>query len=196
MPPSPSAAASRSVSTGKTSSSSHCRANGIIAPRAKARAVSFIARCSSVRSKSMRATDNGSPFERQSTTGPSRSATPITDRATLAETASSEHPRARICNRLVVIERQHAFDVAYERPDEPPEQHSDPDDHAGQDDSDRKIQEPNPERANLKPIMRVQQRTRRRKLDMRNDDTDEGRYSREVGGEIEDIDDQRELPAG
>src|SRR5262245_15496446 len=54
MPPKPSAAASRSVSTGKTSSSSHWRANGNISSRAKARAVSLIARCSSVSSKSTR----------------------------------------------------------------------------------------------------------------------------------------------
>src|SRR6266540_6855985 len=66
MPPKPSAAASRSVSTGKTSSSSHWRANGIISSRAKARAVSFIARCSSVSSKSIVATDNGSACDRQS----------------------------------------------------------------------------------------------------------------------------------
>src|SRR5919109_1705097 len=67
MPPKPRAAASRSVSTGKTSSSSHSRANGIISSRAKARAVSLIARCSSVSSKSIAATDNGSACERQST---------------------------------------------------------------------------------------------------------------------------------
>src|SRR6266511_3432167 len=66
MPPKLSAAASRSVSTGKTSSSSYLRANGIISSRAKARAVSFIARCSSVSSKSIAATDNGSACERQS----------------------------------------------------------------------------------------------------------------------------------
>src|SRR6478735_5260415 len=54
MPPKPSVAACRSVSTGKTSSSSHWRANGNIFPRAKARAVSLMARCSSVSSKSTR----------------------------------------------------------------------------------------------------------------------------------------------
>ena len=55
---------------------------------------------------------------------------------------------------------------------------------------------PNPERANLKPAMRAQQRVGGGKLDMRDDDTDEGRYSREVGDEVEDIDNQRELLAG
>src|SRR5262245_37005937 len=54
MPPKPSAAASRSVPTGKTSSSSHWRANGNIFSSANARAVSLIARCSSVSSKSTR----------------------------------------------------------------------------------------------------------------------------------------------
>src|SRR5215813_1777937 len=202
MPPKPSAAASRSVSTGKTSSSSHCRANGIIAPRAKARAVSLIARCSSVRSKSMMATDNGSAFDRQSSSGQSRSATPLSirqqrwPRRRSGATASSEQPRTRIRNRFVVIERQRAFDVAHERPDKPPEQHGDPDDRGGQDYSNCKIQEPDPECANLKPVMRAQQRVGGGKLDMRDDDADEGRYSREVGDEVEDIDDQRELPAG
>src|SRR5262245_45347168 len=66
MPAKPSDAAWRSVSTGKYSSSSHRRANGIISSRAKARAVSLMARCSSVRSKSMAATVNGSVFGRQS----------------------------------------------------------------------------------------------------------------------------------
>src|SRR5262249_39999951 len=56
--------------------------------------------------------------------------------------------------------------------------------------------EPNPERANLKPAMRAQQRIGGGKLDVRDDDPDEGRYSREVGDEVEDIDDQRELLAG
>src|SRR6516164_2815511 len=202
MPPRPSAAASRSVSTGKISSSSHCRANGIIAARAKARAVSLIARCSSVRSKSMTATDNGSPFDRQSITGPSRKATPLPigqqrrpqPRSGVAR--SSEHPRARIRNRFVVIERQHAFDVAHERPDEPPEQHGDPNDGRGEDYSDCNIQETDPERADLKAVMRVQQPIGGCKLDMRNDDTDEGRYSREIRDEIKDVDDHRDLPAG
>src|SRR5262249_30044555 len=202
MPPRPSAAASRNVSTGKTSSSSHCRANGIIAVRAKARAVSLIARCSSVRSKSMTAIDNGSPFNRQSITAPSRKATPIADRqqrrlrprSSVAE--SSKHPRARIRNRFVVIQRQHAFDVAHERPDEPPEQHGDPDDGRGEDYSDGKIQKSDPERADLKAVMRVQQRVGGWELDMRNDDTDEGRYSREIGHKIKDVDNQRDLPAG
>src|SRR5215475_13626978 len=94
--------------------------------------------------------------------------------------ASSEHPRARIRNRFVFIERQHAFDVAHQRPDEPPEQHGDSDDHTGQDYSDCKIQEPDPERANLKPAMRAQQRIRGGKLDMRNDDPDEGRRMQET----------------
>src|SRR5262245_40403984 len=44
--------------------------------------------------------------------------------------------------------------------------------------------------------MRAQQRIGGGKLDVRNDDPDEGRYSREVGDEVEDIDDQRELLAG
>src|SRR5262249_42938971 len=109
---------------------------------------------------------------------------------------SSEQPRTRIRNRFVVIERQRAFDVAHERPDKPPEQHGDPHDRGGQDYSNCKIQEPDPERANLKPVMRAQQRVGGGKLDMRNDDTDKGRYSREVGDEVEDIDDQRELPTG
>src|SRR5262249_60979034 len=69
MPPKPSLAASLSVSMGKTSSSSHWRANGIIAVRAKARAVCCIARCSSLSSKSIVATDNDSAIERQSTKG-------------------------------------------------------------------------------------------------------------------------------
>ena len=54
MPPNPSAAACCSVSTGNISSSSHSRANGIIFARAKSRAVAWMARCSSVRSKSTR----------------------------------------------------------------------------------------------------------------------------------------------
>src|SRR5262245_65508421 len=91
-------------------------------------------------------------------------------------TTSSAHPGARIRNRFVFIERQHAFDVAHERPDEPPEQHGDPDDHTGQNYSDCKIQEPDPERANLKPAMRAQQRVGGGKLDVRDDDPDEGRY--------------------
>src|SRR6184192_1721113 len=69
MPPKPSLAASLSVSTGKISSSSHWRANGIIAARAKARAVCCIARCSSLSSKSMVATDNGRAIGRQLTKG-------------------------------------------------------------------------------------------------------------------------------
>src|SRR5262249_6269246 len=44
--------------------------------------------------------------------------------------------------------------------------------------------------------MRAQQRVGGGKLDVRDDDTDEGRYSREVGDEVENIDDQRELLAG
>src|SRR6266446_2908419 len=202
MPPRPNAAASRSVSTGKIWSSSHCRANGIIAARAKARAVSLIARCSSVRSKSMTATDNGSPFDRQSITGPSRTATPLPigqqrrPQPRPGVAGSSEHPRARIRNRFVVIERQHAFDVAHERPDEPQEQHSDPNDGRGEDYSDCNIQKPDPERANLKPVMRVQKRIGGWELDMRNDDPDEGCYPGEIGNEIQDVDNQRDLPAG
>src|SRR5689334_21698061 len=53
MPPKPSAAALRRVSTGNVEFSSQSRACGIISPRAKLRAVSWIARCSSERSKSM-----------------------------------------------------------------------------------------------------------------------------------------------
>src|SRR5262249_25517757 len=55
MAPKPSAAALRSASTGKTSPSSHSRANGIISSRAKVRATAAKARCSSESSKSMRA---------------------------------------------------------------------------------------------------------------------------------------------
>src|SRR5262249_2790494 len=202
MPPRPSVAASRSVSTGKISSSSHCRANGIIAARANARAVSLIARCSSVRSKSMTATDNGSPFDRQSITGPSRKATPLPigqqcrpqPRSGVA--GSSEQPRAPVRYRLVVIQRQHAFDIAHERPDEPPEQYGDPNNGRGEDYSDCNIQETDPERADLKPVMRVQQPIGGWELDMRNDDTDERRYSREIRDEIKDVDNQRDLPAG
>src|SRR5262249_23527076 len=111
-------------------------------------------------------------------------------------TASSEQPRARIRNRLVFIERQHAFDVAHERPDEPQEQHGDPKDGGGEDYSDCNIQEPDPERANLKPVMRVQKRIGGWDLDMRNDDPDEGCYPREIGDEMKDVDNQRDLPAG
>ena len=44
--------------------------------------------------------------------------------------------------------------------------------------------------------MRAQQRVGRADLHVRNDDADQGRYSREIGGEIEDVDDQGELLAG
>src|SRR5499427_8496300 len=120
MPPKPSAAAWRNVSTGKISSSSHCRANGIISSRAKARAVSLMARCSSLRSKSM------------------------------SVVRLSEHPRGRIVDRLVLIQRQQASDVAHQRPDEPPEYHQDADEHECQDHADEEIEEPDPERADLK----------------------------------------------
>src|SRR5215813_2631569 len=184
MPPRPSAAASRSVSTGKTSSSSHCRANGIIAPRAKARAVSLIARCSSVRSKSMTAPITAARSTVNRAAGNREEQRPLSirqqrwPRRRSDATASSEQPRARIRNRLVFIERQHAFDVAHERPDEPQEQHGDPNDGGGEDYSDCNIQEPDPERANLKPVMRVQKRIGGWDLDMRNDDPDEGCYPR------------------
>src|SRR5262249_15690848 len=69
MPPKPTLAPSLLPSMRKTSSSSHWRANGIIAVRAKARAVCCIARCSSLSSKSIVATDNNSAIERQSTKG-------------------------------------------------------------------------------------------------------------------------------
>jgi len=96
----------------------------------------------------------------------------------------------------VVIQRQHAFDIAHERPDEPPEQHGDPNDGRGEDYSDCNIQETDPERADLKSVMRVQQPIGGWELDMRNDDTDERRYSREIRDEIKDVDNQRDLPAG
>src|ERR1043166_9267358 len=53
MPPKPSAAAARNVSTGKVEFSSQSFACGIISLRANARAGSCIARCSSERPKSM-----------------------------------------------------------------------------------------------------------------------------------------------
>src|SRR5215471_19292541 len=128
MPPKPNSAAWRNVSTGKSSSSSHCRANGIISSRAKARAVSWMARCSSLRSKSMWV-------------------------ARLSAARLSEHPRGRIGDRLVLVQRQQALDVAHQRPDEPPEYHQDADEHECQDHADEEIEEPDPERADLKAVV-------------------------------------------
>src|SRR3954453_20303403 len=87
MPPKPSAAAWRSVSAGNTSSSSHWRANRIISPWAKARAVSLMARCCSLSSKSMGATDSAGVCRRQSRAnalGPGPVAAPLHNSRLLA----------------------------------------------------------------------------------------------------------------
>src|ERR1700704_2898232 len=166
MPPKPSAAAWRRVSTGKISSSSHWRANGIISSRAKARAVSTMARCSSVRSKSM------SAFR------------------------LSKSPRGRVCDRLVVVQGKHAFDGAHQRPDKPPKQHEEADHRQRQDRSDHEIKEADPEGADLKAVMGGEDGVGGTDLDMRDDDADQRGNSRDVGGQIKDIDDQHDLLVG
>src|SRR5262249_51573145 len=65
MPPNPSAAALRKLSTGKVSFSSQSRAYGIISSRANWRAVDWKARCSSVRSKSMTTPALFTPISKQ-----------------------------------------------------------------------------------------------------------------------------------
>src|SRR6266508_1130475 len=151
MPPKPSAAARRSVSTGKVSASSHSRANGIISSRAKARAVSWMARCSSVRSKSMAVTGASSAvnhwpknrklpiqYNGSASTNQSNNRRNIDRRVTLF--GSAEHPRRRILNRLVFVQGKQAFDVAHQRPDEPPEQYGNADDDEQQHRPDHQIQ--------------------------------------------------------
>src|SRR5690349_7078258 len=68
-------------------------------------------------------------------------------------TLSSEHPRVRIRYRPALVERQHAFDAAYQRPDEPPGEHSKTDDNEHQDPSDGQVSEPDPEGPNLKAVV-------------------------------------------
>src|SRR6266851_5267207 len=189
MPPKPSAAAWRSVSTGKSSSSSHWRANGIISSRAKARAVSWMARCSSVSSKSMPVTgvlggrprpgkaDAPDQFPRR-VAGDSIEFPPSVCREAKR---SSEHPRGRILNRLVVIEQEQALDVAHQRPDEPPEQHQNADDNDRQHDADHQIQYSDPERPDLKLVMRARERVGLADFDVRDDDADQRCYSGDVG---------------
>ncbi len=65
-----------------------------------------------------------------------------------------------------------------------------------QHDTDRQIQYADPERADLELVMRAQQRIGIADFDVRDDDADQPCYAGEVGGEIEDIDDQRELRVG
>src|SRR5262245_51467758 len=108
---------------------------------------------------------------------------------------SSEHPRARIRNRPMLVERQHALDVAYERPDEPPQEHDRPDDDQRQDRSDHQIEQPNPKGADLKPVMCGQQRLGAVDLDVRHDDADQRGNAGEVADEIQNVDDERDTRA-
>jgi hypothetical protein len=62
------------------------------------------------------------------------------------------------------IQGEHALDVAHERPDEPPEQHGDSDNCDRQNDSDGDIQDTDPKRPDLKPVMGPQQRIGRAHL--------------------------------
>ena len=80
-----------------------------------------------------------------------------------------EHPRGRIGDRPVLVERENALDVAHQRPDEPPDQHGDPDDDESQDHPDDKIQDPDPERPDLELVVRLGERVGVANLHMSDD---------------------------
>src|SRR5512134_3278664 len=126
MPPKPSSAARCKVSTGNVSFSSHSRANGIISSRANARAVSWMARCSSVRSKSI---------VRPIVAAHPAVNTPLKPPA-FGNARLSEHPGLGIRNWPVLVEREDALDIPDQRPDEPPEKHKEADQDHGQDRAD------------------------------------------------------------
>src|SRR5579883_667081 len=136
MPPKPRAAALRKASTGKVSFSSQSRACGIISAAAKSRAVAWKACCSSLSVKSM-----------SSLCQPSGVTSP-------------EHPRGRVGDRPALIEREDALDAADQRPDEPPQQDQKSDQHEAEHHADDEVQKPDPERPDLEPVVRAQQRVR------------------------------------
>src|SRR5262245_49032128 len=108
---------------------------------------------------------------------------------------SSEQPRARVRNRPMLVERQHSFDVAYERPDEPPEEqrrHDRLDGAQRQDHPDRKTKQSDPEGADLEPVMRGQHRLSAGDMDVRQNNADQRGNAGEIADEIQNVDDERD----
>src|SRR5262249_43934053 len=91
---------------------------------------------------------------------------------------------------------QHAVEGANERPDERPQQDGQSDDHQKQDNPDHEIQDADPEGPDLKLVVCAQKRVGRADLHVGDDDADQAGDSDDIGDQIENVDDQRELLVG
>ena len=114
-----------------------------------------------------------------------------TDTGTAPSEPSRPFPRFVAGDRLVLVEREQPFDVANQRPDEPPQINDDTDQDEQQDRADGEIKQPYPKRADLETIMRVNDRLTQADLQVSDDDADQRRDAREVRGEVKNVDNQR-----